>query len=64
VIGSNPFRNHFGYWLERAAAGEDVVVTYRGKPRVRLSAALDSVPSAGGDAERGAHAGDDRDGDE
>jgi hypothetical protein len=38
VIGSNPFRNHFGYWLERAAAGEDVIVTFRGKPRVRLSA--------------------------
>lgn len=38
TVGSNPFRNHFGYWLERAAAGEEVVVTYRGRPRVRLLA--------------------------
>jgi PD-(D/E)XK nuclease superfamily protein len=39
TIGSNEFRNHFGYWLEQAAAGEDVLVTRRGKPFVRLSAA-------------------------
>jgi hypothetical protein len=39
AVGSNPFRNHFGYWLERVAAGEEVIVTFRGKPRVRLSAA-------------------------
>jgi prevent-host-death family protein len=39
MVGSNPFRNHFGSWLERVAGGEDVIVTFRGKPRVRLSAA-------------------------
>lgn len=39
MIGSHLFRNHFGYWLERAAAGDEVLVTRRGRPRVRLSAA-------------------------
>ena len=38
-VGSNIFRNHFGYWLERAAAGEEILVTYREKPRVRLGPA-------------------------
>lgn len=38
TVGSNPFRNHFGYWLERAAAGEDVLVTFHGRPRARLTA--------------------------
>jgi prevent-host-death family protein len=39
VVGANPFRNHFGYWMERAAAGADVLVTRRGRPLVKLSAA-------------------------
>ena len=38
-VGSNIFRNHVGYWLERAAAGEEILVTYREKPRVRLGPA-------------------------
>jgi prevent-host-death family protein len=42
AIGSNPFRDKLGYWLERVAAGEQVIVTHRGRPRVRLSPA--SVP--------------------
>jgi prevent-host-death family protein len=25
-----------GYWMERASKGEAVVVTFRGRPRVRL----------------------------
>jgi prevent-host-death family protein len=29
----------FGSWLDRVAAGEDVMVTRRGKPLVRLTAA-------------------------
>ncbi len=37
AVGSNPFRDQLGYWLERVAHGQEVVVTYRGKPRVRLS---------------------------
>lgn len=36
IIASHPFREHFGYWLERVAEGEEVVVTHRGKPRILL----------------------------
>jgi PD-(D/E)XK endonuclease len=39
TVGSNPFRDKLGYWLERVAAGQEVLVTHRGKPRVRLSPA-------------------------
>jgi PD-(D/E)XK endonuclease len=44
VIGSNPFRDRFDYWLERVAAGEELLVTHRGKPRVRLSPAVARLP--------------------
>jgi hypothetical protein len=37
-IGADSCRVSLGYWLDRVAAGEDVVVTRRGKPMVRLSA--------------------------
>ena len=33
------FREGLSEWLDRAAAGEDVIITERGKPKVRLSAA-------------------------
>jgi prevent-host-death family protein len=36
LLGSNPFRDRFGYWMDRVAAGEEVLVTRHGKPRVRL----------------------------
>ena len=40
-VGSNPFRDRLGYWMERVAGGEEILVTYRGKPRMRL------VPASG-----------------
>jgi prevent-host-death family protein len=39
IVGSNRFRDHFGDWMDRAAAGEQVLVTRRGRPLVRLSPA-------------------------
>jgi antitoxin (DNA-binding transcriptional repressor) of toxin-antitoxin stability system len=39
TVGSNPFRDRLGYWMERVAGGEEVLVTFRGRPRVRLSPA-------------------------
>ena len=39
TVGANPFRDRFGYWMERAAAGEEVLITRRGKPLVRLGPA-------------------------
>jgi prevent-host-death family protein len=35
-VGAHEFRNHFGYYMERAAAGTEVLVRRRGKPYVRL----------------------------
>ena len=35
-VGGHEFRNHFGYYLERAAAGDEVRVSRRGRPYVRL----------------------------
>jgi prevent-host-death family protein len=40
TVGAHEFRNHFGWFMERAAAGEEIAVTRRGKPYVRLCAAL------------------------
>ena len=37
IVGCNPFRDAFGEWIERAAAGEEVIVTRRGRPIVRLT---------------------------
>jgi prevent-host-death family protein len=34
--GSNEFRNHFGYYLERAAAGLEIRISRRGRPFARL----------------------------
>jgi prevent-host-death family protein len=46
VVGAHQFRNHFGYYMERAAAGEEVLVTRRGRPLVRLSPAQGWLPIA------------------
>lgn len=34
--GSNEFRNHFGYYLERAAAGAEIHISRHGRPFARL----------------------------
>ena len=39
TIGSETFRKALGQWLERAAAGQEILVTYRGRARVRMTAA-------------------------
>jgi prevent-host-death family protein len=44
VVGANTFRNHFGWYMERAAAGEEFLITRRGKPRVRLTPAAPHQP--------------------
>ena len=36
-VGANQFRNHFGYYLEQAGEGHEVLVSRRGRPYVRLS---------------------------
>jgi prevent-host-death family protein len=36
-VGANQFRNHFGYYLEKAGEGHEVLVSRRGRPYVRLT---------------------------
>jgi hypothetical protein len=36
TVGSNPFRDRLGYWMDVVADGQEVVVTRHGKPRLRL----------------------------
>lgn len=35
-VGCHEFRNHFGYYLERAADGHEVMISRRGRPYARL----------------------------
>ena len=37
VVAAHEFRNRFGWYMERAAAGEPILITRRGKPHLRLS---------------------------
>ncbi len=45
AVGCHEFRNHFGYYLEQAAAGTDIEVSRRGKPYARLIAAEKPQPT-------------------
>jgi prevent-host-death family protein len=39
TVGAHQFRNHFGYWMERAASGAEVLITRRGRRYARLGPA-------------------------
>jgi PD-(D/E)XK endonuclease len=39
VVGAHAFRERFGYWMQLAAAGTDIVITRHGTTRVRLTRA-------------------------
>jgi prevent-host-death family protein len=39
AVGANRFREHLGYWMERAAAGEEILITRRGRRYARLGPA-------------------------
>jgi prevent-host-death family protein len=36
LVSAHEFRNRFGWYMQRAAAGEAIVVTHRGQRRLRL----------------------------
>jgi prevent-host-death family protein len=38
-VGAHKFRNHFGYYMERAAGGTEIVIRRHGTPYARLSPA-------------------------
>ena len=40
AVGAHEFRNRFGWYMERAAAGEELLVTHRGRPRIRVAPAF------------------------
>lgn len=44
TVGAHEYRNHFGWYMERAAAGETFLVTRRGKPYARLMPPADPLP--------------------
>jgi prevent-host-death family protein len=44
-VGAHEFRERFGYWMDRAAAGAELVVTRHGKPTARVIAALRPTPN-------------------
>ena len=60
VVGANEFRRGFGWYMERSAAGEEFLVTRRGKPYVRLLPARDQL-ALGSGAPVGGSAGPQRD---
>ena len=43
-VGCHGFRERFGYYLDRAAAGDDILVKRYGRPYVRLTAAVPRLP--------------------
>lgn len=43
-VGAHLFRNHFGYYMERAAAGMEILIRRRGKPYARLGPAALKEP--------------------
>ena len=46
LVRANEFRRRFGWFMERSAAGEEFLVTRRGKPYVRLLPARDQLAPA------------------
>ncbi len=45
-LGVHPYRQRFGWYMERAAAGESFLLTRRGKPYARLLPAAEQLRSA------------------
>jgi len=45
TVGSNPFRDRLGYWMDVVAGGQEVVVTRHGRPRLRLLPAEPPQPA-------------------
>ena len=43
MLGAHEYRQKFGWYMERAAAGESFLITRRGKPYARLSPPHDQL---------------------
>ena len=44
--GCHEFRNHFGHYLEQAAAGHEIEISRRGRPYARLVPAQPQLTAA------------------
>jgi prevent-host-death family protein len=53
VVGAHEFREKFGYWMERAAAGDQIVITRRGRRYARLGPADPQLATTGNDLAEG-----------
>jgi prevent-host-death family protein len=42
TVPADACRVCFGYWIDRVVAGENVIVTRRGRPVIRMSAVVPS----------------------
>ncbi len=49
AVGAHEFRNRFGYYLERAAAGDEIAVSRHGRPYARLVPAVLNPAVTGAD---------------
>jgi prevent-host-death family protein len=49
-VGAHEFRNRFGIYLERAAAGAEISISRHGRPYARLIPAALNDAAAGADA--------------
>ena len=49
-VGAHEFRNRFGFYLERAAAGDEISISRHGRPYARLVPAALNPAVAGADA--------------
>jgi prevent-host-death family protein len=50
AVGAHEFRNRFGFYLERAAAGAEISISHRGRPYARLVPASLNPATVGADA--------------
>ena len=49
-VGAHEFRNHFGYYMERAAGGSEILIRRRGRPYARLGPPnLNAAPASADD---------------
>jgi prevent-host-death family protein len=53
IVGAHQFRNHFGYWMERAAGGDEILITRRGRRYARLGPPDPGLPVEDRSAEDG-----------
>ena len=56
-VGCHEFRNHFGYYLEIAAAGAEIRISRRGRPYARLVPAVPASPARAVAASAGTRSG-------